>query len=307
MVSLYRTLSDELKSIYNERVYKIPIDGGFTCPNRDGKKGFGGCSFCNEKGSGEHTLHLSIKEQVIEGIKIAKEKNKGNKFIAYFQNFSSTYADLDTLKARYSEALVSDDVVGLAIATRPDCITKEIAQLIKMVAFHRTVWVELGLQTANEDTAKSFNRGYTNDDFINAVNILNSENIPVVVHLIVGLNGEDFSDIKRTVDFINGVKIDGIKIHSLFVLKNTVLGNRFLQGDYTPISREFYVKSVVYILTHIDKSITIHRLTGDGEKSEILAPDWTMEKKKNLNAIKNYMQQNGLTQGCFYEENYAKK
>ena len=307
MITPYYTLSDKLKSIYNERVYKIPIDGGFTCPNRDGTKAFGGCAFCNEKGSGEHTLQLSIKNQVLRGIEIAKGKNKGNKFIAYFQNFSSTYADIETLKSRYQEALVSDDVVGLAIATRPDCITYEVAKIIKTVAFHRTVWVELGLQTANEDTAKAFNRQYSNADFLQAVKILNELDIPVVVHLIVGLNGEDFEGIKRTVDFINTVKIDGIKIHSLFILKNTALGERFLRGDFSPISREFYVKAVAYILTHIPKTITVHRLTGDGEKSEILAPDWTMEKKKNLNSINNYMWQNGLTQGCFYEENYAKE
>ncbi len=307
MISIYRSLSDELKSIYNERVYKIPIDGGFTCPNRDGKKGYGGCSFCNEKGSGEHTLNLSIKDQVLQGIKIAKEKKKGNKFIAYFQNFSSTYADVDTLSKRYKDALVSDEFVGLAIATRPDCITPEIAKVIKMVAIHRTVWVEIGLQTANEDTGTAFNRCYTNDDFVNAVKILNAENIPVVVHLIVGLDGENFEDIKSTVNFLNNVKIDGIKIHSLFVLKNTALGEKFLRGEYTPITRDFYVKSVAYILTHIPSSITVHRLTGDGEKSQILAPAWTMEKKKNLNAIKNYMLDNGLTQGCLYKENYAKE
>ena len=307
MTAIYRSLSDELKSIYNERVYKIPIDGGFTCPNRDGKKGFGGCAFCNEKGSGEHTLKLSIKEQMLKGIEIAKQKGKGNKFIAYFQNFSSTYADIDTLKKRYSDALVSDEVVGLAIATRPDCITYEIAQVIKMVAIHRTVWVELGLQTANEGVASAVNRCYKNQDFIAAVKILNDANIPVVVHLIIGLEGEDLDAVKKTVDFINSVKIDGIKIHSLFVLKNTALGESFLRGEYQPITREFYVEAVAYILTHIPKTVTVHRLTGDGEKSQILAPAWTMEKKKNLNSIKNYMSQNGLTQGCFYEDNYAKE
>ncbi len=297
----YYSLSKYLKSLYGERVYKISIDGGFTCPNRDGKKGVGGCNFCNEKGSGEHTLNGNISNQILSGIEFAKQRNKGNKYIAYFQNFSSTYADTKTLKDRYQSALISDDVVGLAIATRPDCIDEDVAKTIIDMAPNRTVWVELGLQTANERTAKSFNRCYDNDEFSKAVKVLNKYNIPVVVHLIIGLMGEGFDDVKRTVDFINRHKISGIKIHSLFVLKNTPLATDYESGKYTPITREYYIQCVSYILTHVSPTIIIHRLTGDGEKSEILAPEWTKQKKINLNSITKYMRDNNLTQGCLYE------
>ena len=301
-MEVYNTLSSHLKSLYGERVYKISLDGGFTCPNRDGTKGFGGCIFCNEQGSGEHTEKGNIKEQVAKQIGVAKAKNKGNKFIAYFQNFSSTYATLDYLKKVYEDALSFDEVVGLAIATRPDCITDEIAKLIKTVAFHKTVWVELGLQTASEQVASFTNRGFSNDDYLQAVKILHANDIPVVTHLLIGLDGESFESVKASVALINKAKTDGIKIHSLFILDGTPLGELYKQGKFNSISRDFYVKSVCYILTHISKNVIVHRLTGDGEKSKILAPDWSKKKKKNLNSIKTEMLKNGYTQGCFYDE-----
>ncbi len=301
MNSLYFKLSDYLKQRFNRRVYKISVDGGFTCPNRDGTKGFGGCVFCNEKGSGEHTLNGDIKGQVENAISLAKQKGKGEKFIAYFQNFSSTYAPCGLLKEKYLQATAHPDIVGLAIATRPDCIDEDIAKTIKQVAGDKLVWVELGLQTASDKTAKLINRGYPTCDFTKAVKILNDFGLPVVVHLIVGLPSEKEEDIAFTVDFLNKHKIDGVKIHSLFVLKNTALEKAFLNGEYTPISREYYIKCATHILTHLPPSVVIHRLTGDGEKSQILAPDWTKEKKKNLNGITKFMIDNNLTQGCFYK------
>lgn len=300
-MEVYNALSAHLKNLHGERVYKISLDGGFTCPNRDGTKGYGGCIFCNERGSGEHSKTGDIKAQVESAIAVAKAKNKGNKFIAYFQNFSSTYAPIEDLKRKYLDALSFDEVVGLAIATRPDCITEEIASLIKMVAFHKTVWVELGLQTADERLGEFINRKYTNEDYKRAVAILHSANIPVVTHLIVGLNGENMQSIDKSIDLVNEVKTDGVKIHSLFILKETPLAKLYLDKKFTPISREFYIKAVANILTHISESVVVHRLTGDGEKSQILAPEWTKEKKINLNSIKKYMLENGLTQGCFYK------
>ncbi len=300
-MEVYNTLSEYLKSLHGERVYKIALDGGFTCPNRDGTKGFGGCIFCNEQGSGEHTKNGSISEQVTRQIQVAKAKNKGKKFIAYFQNFSSTYAKVEKLKSLYQEALSFDEVVGLAIATRPDCITDEIARIIKTVAFDKTVWVELGLQTANEVVANFSNRGFSNADYLNAVRILHAHGIPVVTHLLIGLDGENLDSVIKSVDLINQAKTDGVKIHSLFILEGTALGELYKKGKFTAISRDFYVKAVCYILTHIDKKVIVHRLTGDGEKSRILAPEWSKEKKANLNSIKNEMLKNGYTQGCFYK------
>ncbi|MBO5328509.1 MAG: TIGR01212 family radical SAM protein [Clostridia bacterium] len=294
----YYSLSEYLKGKFGERVYKISVNGGFTCPNRDGKKGVGGCIFCNEQGSGEHTLEGDITRQMEDGIAFAKAKNKGNKYIAYFQNFTSTYAPVNILRQKYAAALVNEKVVGLAVATRPDCIDEDVVKVIKEVANNRLAWVELGLQTANENTAKIINRQYSNAEFTAAVKLLNEYNIPVVVHLIVGLPNENFSDILNTVKFLNDHKIDGIKIHSLFVLKNTPLEKLYLGGKYTPIDRDFYIKCVAEILARIPKNVVVHRLTGDGDKLQILAPQWTMEKKKNLNAVYSYMVKNNLTQGC---------
>ncbi len=302
MSTPYYKLSDYLKNRFGERVYKISIDGGFTCPNRDGTKGYGGCIFCNEKGSGEHTQGGDIACQVEYAVMGAKQKSKGEKFIAYFQNFSSTYAPISVLKERYVQAITHPDIVGLAIATRPDCIDDGVAKTIKEVAGDKLVWVELGLQTANDTTAKIINRGYTSSEFTKAVKVLNEYGLPVVVHLMIGLPNESEKDIERTVDFLNKHKIDGIKLHSLFVLKGTAMEKLYLDGNYTPITRDYYIKSVGYILSRVPSSVVVHRLTGDGEKSEILAPEWTKEKKKNLNAITKFMVENNITQGCFYKE-----
>ena len=301
MNSLYFKLSDYLKQRFDTRIYKILVDGGFTCPNRDGTKGVGGCVFCNEKGSGEHAFGGDISLQVSCAISVAKQKGKGSKFIAYFQNFSSTYAPVCELKKKYSLATAHPDIVGLAVATRPDCISEEVAKTIKEVAKDKLAWVELGLQTANDNTAKKINRGYLSSEFTRAVKILNDFDLPVVVHLIIGLPDENENDVLETVEFLNRHKIDGVKIHSLFVLSGTALEKDFLSGAYTPISRDYYVKCVADIITRLPPSVVIHRLTGDGEKDKILAPDWTKEKKKNLNAINKFLSDNNLYQGCFYK------
>ena len=294
----YFKLSEYLKERFGERVYKISIDGGFTCPNRDGTISRGGCIFCNESGSGEHTFNGSIKEQMEKGIDFAAKRGKGNKYIAYFQSFTSTYAPLDVLKARYAEALVCKKVVGLAIATRPDCIDDEMCKAIKEVAEDRLVWVELGLQTANEDTAKIINRGYDNSVFENAVRLLKSNGIQVVVHLIAGLPNEGSQDFIDSVKYIADKDIDGIKFHSLYVEEGTALAKLYKSGSYAPISREEYVKSVCEAIAILPKRIVVHRVTGDGEKSKILAPLWTKDKKKNLNEITKHLVENNIVQGC---------
>lgn len=294
----YFKLSEYLKSIFGERVYKISIDGGFTCPNRDGTVGRGGCLFCNEKGSGEHTRQGTIREQIEKGIEYARLAKKGEKYIAYFQSFTSTYAPIECLKSRYSEALVDDSVVGLAIATRPDCIDDEVCKAIKEVAGDRLVWVELGLQTANEDTAKIINRGYDNTIFEKAINLLKNNGIQVVVHLIAGLPNEGSQDFLDSVRYIADKDIDGIKFHSLYVEEGTALAKLYQSGSYAPISREEYVKSVCEAIAILPKRIVVHRVTGDGEKSKILAPLWTKDKKKNLNAITKYLVENNIVQGC---------
>lgn len=293
----YLKLSEYLKNKFGERVYKISLDGGFTCPNRDGTVSRGGCIFCNEKGSGENTRQGSITEQVLKGIEYAKSTKKGDKYIVYFQSFTSTYAPLSTLEARYKEALCDDNIVGLAIATRPDCIDDEVCKLIKKVAGDRLVWVELGLQTACEDTANKINRGYTNKTFKKAVSLLKSYGIQVVVHLIFGLPDETERDFINSVDYVVSLGVDGVKFHSLYVEEGTTLAQLYQSGGYTPISREEYVRAVGKSLSRLPKNVVVHRLTGDGDKGKLIAPSWTKEKKKNLNAITKYLVDNDIRQG----------
>ena len=299
----YYKLSTYLKSLFGERVYKISLDGGFTCPNRDGTISRGGCIFCNGKGSGEHTLVGTIASQMAESISIAKQKGKGNKYIAYFQSFTSTYAPLDILQGRYKEALVDDSVVGLAIATRPDCIDEDICKLIKEVADGRLVWVELGLQTSNENTGRTINRGYDNIVYERAVKLLKAHDIQVVTHLIAGLPRESKVDFINSVRYVIDKGTDGVKFHSLYITDGTKLADLYKMGEYTPITQSEYISWVCEAIALLPKDIVIHRLTGDGEQSKILAPDWTKNKKQNLNSITKYLIDNDIIQGskCFCE------
>ena len=216
MVKRYNQFNDWLKQKFGERTLKICIDGGFSCPNRDGTKGCGGCIFCGERGSGENTKRIDIEAQVKNHLNSYKG-TRANKFIAYFQNFSNTYASVDVLREKYNSALIDDRIVALSVATRPDCINEDVAKLLAEYKEKYYVYVELGLQTSNEIVAEKFNRGYSNEEFIKAVKILNKYNIDVVTHIMVGLPYEEESDIKSTVDFINSQNIMGVKIHSTYI------------------------------------------------------------------------------------------
>ena len=256
----YKHLNKYLKEKFGERTLKICIDANFTCPNRDGKCGTGGCIFCSEKGSGDHIKTSDITNQ-IKNYFSSYKATRANKFIVYFQNFTNTYDTVENLKAKYDSSLIDDRIVGLQIATRPDCITEEICKLLKSYSTKYYVCVELGLQTSNDNTAKLINRGYASSEFTKAVNLLNKYEIDVVTHIMVGLPNETFEDIKKTVAFINKHNIQGIKIHSCYVVKNTKLAEMYLNGAYTPISFEDYMTSLEYILTHISPSIVIQRFT----------------------------------------------
>ena len=292
---LYNNLSGYFREKYGRRLSKICIDGGFSCPNRDGKISHGGCIYCGERGAGEHIdATLSIREQVINGLKDADEDEM---FVAYFQNFTNTYAPVDVLKRRYDAAIIDERIKVLAIGTRPDCINEEIASLIASYKDKLDVWVELGLQTASDKTADIINRGYHRDSFENAMSILKKHGIPVVVHLIVGLPGEEMQDIKETVKYINSFDLFGIKIHSIYVMTGTELENMYLRGDYTPPSMDYYTDMAVYIITHIKSDIIVHRLTGDCPRDMLAAPDWNGQKNKVIQTIVDKMAQNGLSQG----------
>ena len=297
----YKHLNKYLKDKFGERTLKICIDGGFTCPNRDGRAGYGGCAFCSERGSGEHIVPDKISNQVKHYFSSYKAE-RANKFIAYFQNFTNTYDSIENLKMKYDAALIDDRIVALAIATRPDCISEDICKLLKSYSEKYYVWVELGLQTSNENTGKVINRGYTDEQFSAAVSLLNKYNIDVVTHIMVGLPGENFDDIKNTVEFINNHSIQGLKIHSTYVVKNTRLADMYFNGTYTPISLDYYLDCASYILTHISPDIVIHRVSGDAPKDLLIAPDWNLHKKWIINGLDKLLRDKDLYQGMNYKK-----
>ena len=292
---VYNNLSGYFRKKYGKRLSKICIDGGFSCPNRDGKSGFGGCIYCGERGAGEHIDRLpGVTEQVTRQLEKAGAEEL---FVAYFQNFTNTYAPLEVLRQKYDAALIDERIKVLAIGTRPDCINEEICALIAEYKTERDVWVELGLQTANDKTAEIINRGYYRESFEKALSILKKYEIPVVVHLIVGLPGEGIEEVKNTVKYLSAFDLFGIKIHSIYVMQGTRLEEMYLKGEYTPPTMEEYIESAIYILTHISPEITVHRLTGDCPKDMLTAPAWNTEKHKIIDEISARMQKRGIRQG----------
>lgn len=294
----YNKLNHYLTNKFGSRTLKICVDGYFSCPNRTGEKGLNGCIFCSTAGSGDLiNSKPTILEQITNYLSSYKATRAG-KFIVYFQAFSNTYDSVDNLKKKYYEAINADDrIVGLDIATRPDCINNENVKLLSEINKIKPVTVEFGLQTANDDIGKIINRCYTTDDFITAVNLLHKYNIEVVAHIMVGLPNETETDILNTVDLINKLNIEGIKIHSTYVLKNTKLCEMFNQGKYTPLTQEYYVKMVAKIISRLNPNIIIHRLTGDPPKELLVAPEWTKHKKIVLNAIEQTLENADIFQG----------
>ena len=293
----YKHLNEYLKTKFGERTLKICVDAGFTCPNRDGKCGYGGCIFCGEKGSGEHLIYSPISNQV-EKFLNSYRAERANKFIVYFQNFTNTYASIETLKAKYDEALIDERIVGLEIATRPDCINEEIAKLLCSYSDKYYIYVDLGLQTSNDNTANIINRGYSSDKFSEAVTILRKYNIDVVAHIMLGLPNENEKDLNDTIKFINKHDIQGIKIHSTYVIQGTYLAELYEKKQYTPLSLEKYLEQLVYVITHINPNLIIHRISGDAPKDLLIAPEWNTHKKKVLNGLDKILKEKNLFQGC---------
>ena len=297
----YNKLNNYLKEKFGERTLKICIDAGFTCPNRDGTKSHGGCIFCGERGAGEHLKRINISEQVINHLNSYRGQ-RANKFIAYFQNFTNTYAPVDILKKKYDSALIDKRIVGIQVATRPDCINEEIVKLLASYKPNYYVCVELGLQTSNDETGKLLNRQYTSLNFIYAVSLLNKYNIDVITHIMVGLPNETFDDVKNTVDFVNSLNIQGLKIHSTYVIKDTYLYNMYVSGKYIPLTLEEYLNSLTYILTHVNSNIVIHRISGDAPKDILVAPSWNSHKKLVLNGIEKILKEQNLYQGIYFNK-----
>lgn len=299
----YNHLNTYYKNKFGERTLKICIDAGFSCPNRDGTLSNSGCIFCSEKGSGELIKYSSqhIESQVTNFLNNYRGK-RANKFIAYFQNFTNTYDTLENLKKKYDSALnASDKIVGLSVATRPDCITEEIAKLLASYSGKYNVSVELGLQTSNDNIGKLINRCYSSSQFTEAVKILRKYNIEVIAHMMIGLPTETFDDIKNIVDFINKHDIQGLKIHSTYIVKNTILADMYFNKKYEPITLEYYLDSLAYVITHIRKDLIIHRISGDAPKDLLVAPEWNSHKKWILNGFEKLLKEQDFWQGKFYE------
>lgn len=295
-----------LKKRFGKRTLKICVDGNFTCPNRDGTKGIGGCIFCGSSGSGENikgkcedTLD-SIKNQVNLFLNSYRGL-RAEQFIIYFQSFSGTYDSMENLKKKYDMALSqSSKIIGLEVATRPDLIDDDVSRLLASYKSKYYVCVELGLQTTNLEIADKINRCYSNEDFARACKILKSYGIDVVAHIMVGLNESD-DDLISTVKFINNLGVNGVKIHNTFVLKDTKLGQMYLSGEYKPLTQSAYELAVCKIIRSLRPDIIIHRITGDPPKDMCLAPEWAMHKKLILNGITKRLNDLDIYQGDNYK------
>lgn len=295
-------LNDFLKEKFNEKIYKVSLDGGFTCPNRDGKVSRGGCIFCSENGSGDFTATKlkSIHAQIEEQIDLVSKKYKGDKYIAYFQNFTNTYAEVSYLRKIYEEALSHEKIVGLAIATRPDCLEDDVLELLVELNKKTFLWVELGLQTVNDDVAKYFNRAYETEIYKEASEKLNRLNIKFVTHIIIGLPKEENDDYLKTAIFAQNCGTWGIKLHLMYVVKNTPLEKLYLNGALKVNTKEEYVEKVVNVLENISSEIVVHRLTGDGDRETLVAPLWSIKKIDVLNSIHKELKRRNTYQGKLY-------
>ena len=289
----YYSLNQYLKDTFGCKVYKIAVNGGFTCPNRDGTKGLRGCIFCSAGGSGEFAgdPEKSITDQIEEGKKLVSSKIKEGKYIAYFQAYTNTYAPLEKLRALYTQAIEHPDVAALSIATRPDCLPEEVLDLLSEMNRRKPVWVELGLQTIHEKTAEYIRRGYPLSVYDEAVRQLRERNIEVITHVILGLPGETKADMEATVDYVVKSGANGIKLQLLHILKGTDLETEYLAGRVPVMTEEEYIALVADLLKRIPEDIVIHRLTGDGDKKILVAPLWSADKKHVLNHMRAYLEE----------------
>ncbi len=283
----YYALNDYLQDTFGEKVYKIALNGGFTCPNRDGTLDTRGCIFCSGAGSGEFAgkAEDSITAQIEQGKERIKKKIKNGKYIAYFQAFTNTYAPVQRLRALYEEAVSHPDIAVLSVATRPDCLSQEVVALLQEMNRRKPVWVELGLQTIHEKTAEYIRRGYPLSVYDGAVKALKEIGVQVIVHVILGLPGETEEEMKETVSYVGKSGADGIKLQLLHVMKGTDLEKAYREGNCRVMEAEEYVRLVADCIALLPERMVIHRMTGDGDKKTLIAPKWSMDKKRVLNAL----------------------
>ena len=298
----YHSMDYDLKELYGEKVYKITLNGGMTCPNRDGKVGHGGCIFCSAAGSGDFagSATCSITEQLVMGKENLIKKRPVHSYIAYFQAFTNTYASVEYLRRIYMEAIQDPDVQILSIATRPDCLPEDILQLIEEINQIKPGWVELGLQTIHPQTATYIRRGYPLEVFEEAVNNLRRRNISVITHTILGLPGENEDMMLETIDYLNKMDIQGIKLQLLHILKGTDLALDYEKQPFWSPTMEEYISLLGKCIARLRPDITIHRLTGDGPKELLIAPLWTSQKRTVLNTLHRYLKEQDIWQGKEY-------
>ncbi|MBU1699266.1 MAG: TIGR01212 family radical SAM protein [Candidatus Eisenbacteria bacterium] len=295
----YRKLNTFLRSLFGERVYRVSLRGDFTCPNRDGRLGSGGCLFCNQ----ESTEPLGfvpgqpLSQQLKQGAEYLGRRYGAKKFIAFFENYTTTYKDVGTLERLYCEALSYPGIVGLAVSTRPDCLPDEVLNLLKRISRETFLWVELGIQSANESSLEMMNRCHTVECSERAIQALHEGNIAVSAHVILDLPGESMQEVSKTAAFLADTGVQGIKIHNLHVIKNTRLAEMYNNGDYTPMELTDYVELVIRFLEKIPPHVIIQRLSGEAPRRLTVAPEWSVNKLAVLNAIEDRFEQTDSWQG----------
>ena len=299
----YHTFNYYLKNKYHQKVAKVIIDGHFTCPNRDGKKGYGGCIYCSSCGSGDSNLNIKedVLTQYIRNKEVMDRKWNNGLYIPYFQSFSNTYGPLSKIKGMLEPFLDKEEVAEIAIATRCDCLNEEIVNYLNSITNKKPIWIELGLQTTNFKSSKYLNLGYNFDDFKKAISLLEDTNIKVCVHIINGLPNETKEDMLKTIKDINHLKFDSIKIHMLHILKDTKLNEIYQKEAFNMLGRDEYIEIVVKQLELLKPEVVIERLTGDPIKEELIEPNWVLNKTTILNDIDKLMAKLDTYQGKYYE------
>lgn len=301
----YYSLDAYLKEKFGEKVYKLSLDGGMTCPNRDGTCGNRGCIFCSEGGSGDFAgdRRKSITEHIREQKALLRQKRPVHKFIAYFQAYTNTYAPAAYLEKIFREAILDDEVVVLSVGTRPDCLGEDILSLLEELNRIKPVWIELGLQTMHEKTAQYIRRGYPLSCFEEAVKELHRRKIPIVVHTILGLPGEGTEEVFQTMQYLNSLPVSGIKLQLLHVLKNTDLAAEYAAGKFEVLDQDTYLTLVIDCLLRLRPDLVIHRVTGDGPGELLIAPKWSQAKRTVLNELHHRMKEENARQGGLWRRN----
>ena len=299
----YHSLDYELKRQFGQKIYKVSLDGGMSCPNRDGTVGTGGCTFCSQGGSGEFAVGRTGYPDVWEQIEQAKTRvhrkiSGEGEYIAYFQSYTNTYAPVDYLRTLFERAITHPDIVALSVGTRPDCLGDEVVALLKELNRQKPVWVELGLQTIHEKTAERIHRGYRLEVFEDAYRRLKEAGLTVVVHVILGLPGETKEEMLETVDYLGKIPVDGIKLQLLHILKGSQMATEYEKNPFSLMELEEYLDLILTCVARLPQSVVIHRLSGDGAKALLIGPAWSANKKLVLNRMMQKFRENGIFQGC---------